>query len=373
MFKSTTLRKFYPLLVLFLMLCMCTSGSNGNYSDWYDENPEEDILTGMLGGSDTQDSSQPDDSSNFDWGPEGQPQPNDNQDAAPDSSVLLPAVKTQPVTIMGHIPEFRSEIFKEKKSTSQNSVELGVANKIRIKTIKNAEWRSFSGARVSAEDNQDLNIKYVARNTNGNGNFTVVLEPADPYRFFSFVPFAETGFTPHNYSIPVEALHLNTLTFNLVNDEGVWHKYRYSYQTYDLRPTIESFVKMEIESQTRKVTLDLYDAESRYPVRDAKVTITSTPPTRLRLLLKYFKNIELLQHALTVAPDYAVNSSSFYSDMDGDDINMFFPYEYTVEISHPDYFFTTETLSIKKDTESFPIALKRLYTNAKIVHMGAAQ
>jgi hypothetical protein len=388
---------------------MC-AGTGGDYSDWYAENPEEDLLGSMFGTDATQDGDEA-------AVPEAQPQPSSRQDddtfvadpqvqnpqytqQRPDDTSLIaqdPAADTPVVsktlqadpppqanllqlnsappakayTLIGHVPEYRSEIIRESKIPSQNKIELIISNQIRIKTIDNAKWRAFNGAFVSAKDNQDLTVTYTSQRTDANGSFRVVLQPADPYKFFSFVPFEETGFEPSNYTVPISAIELNTITFTLQTDEGAWHTYNYDYQVFDLRPTIDSFVNMEIRSNSRPVKIRVYGSESRYPIQDARVTIKGTAPSRLRLLSHYFKNLDLLNYALSVSPDYADNSATIYTSMGGAQFNLFYPYDYTIEISHPDYYYKSMSLNVNRNTDVVQVYLDRLFTNTRIVQRSA--
>ncbi len=375
MLMRKKLKKLYPIFALAFLFYMC-AGAGKDYSDWYNENPEEDLLGSMFGedaGQDEQfvDENQfvPDDNSSQDV-VEDQQAPVSQRDVEQpvfsDESQQTPATGMD-YTRSGHIAEFRSEIIRESKIASQNKIELIVSNKVRIKTISDSRWRSFSSAFVSAEDNQDLTITYSSQRTDPNGSFRVVLQPADPYKFFSFVPFEATGFEPSNYSVPITAIDLKTVSFNMQTDEGAWHTYRYSYQTYDLRPTINSFVNMEIKENSRPVTIRIYGSESRYPIQDARVSIKGTPPSRLRLLSRYFKNMDLLNYALSVAPDYADNASTIYSSLGGAQFNLYYPFDYTLEISHPDYFYKSVPLNVKKDTDVVEVYLDRLYTTARVV------
>lgn len=396
MFTCRKLKKLYPLLALAFLFFMC-AGTGADYSDWYNENPEEDLLGSMFGQDATQEGSQSTDTNAQFIPNEGSSDFNDESvqdngytsnsdrttftqdDQAVDNTPASPGAKrpkqnaqaTSEYKLNGHIAEYRSEIIRESKMASQNKIELIISNKIRIKTISDSRWRSFGGAYVTAEDNQDLTITYSSQRTDPNGSFRVTLQPADPYKFFSFVPFEETGFEPSNYSVPISAIDLNTVTFHLQTEEGAWHSYQYSYQTYDLRSTIDSFVNWEINANSKPVTIRVYGAESRYPIQDAKVTIKGTPPSRLRLLSKYFKNLDLLNYALKVAPNYADNQATIYSSLGGTKFNLYYPFEYDIEISHPDYFYKTTHLNVDRNTEVVDVFLERLFTNARIVQQSS--
>ncbi len=398
MLKRWTLKKFFPILALVFLFYMC-AGTGGDYSDWYNENPEEDLLSSMFGG----DGLQEDDGT----GNQGQAALGQGQDdtfvadtevqggrqtqstgrqpsagrgavaqdpAAPSNSgqmQLLPLESAQAAgdyTLMGHVPEYRSEIIRESKMSAQNKIELMVSNQIRIKTIDNAKWRPFNGAFVSAKDNEDLTVSYTSQRTDANGTFRVELQPADPYKFFSFVPFSETGFNPSNYTVPISAIELNTITFTLQTDEGAWHTYSYSYQLFDLRPTIDSFVNMEITANSRPVKIRVFGSESRYPIQDARVTIKGTAPSRLRLLSRYFNNLDLLNYAISVSPDYADNSATIYTSRGGALFNLYYPYDYIIEISHPDYYYKNASLSVDRNTDAVDVYLDRLFANTRIVH-----
>jgi len=219
MFNRKHVKKLFPLFALTFLLYMC-AGTGGDYSDWYAENPEEDLLGSMFGADATQDgegelsqgpsdSNQSDDTFVANSEPQdgGLQQPNDSPLVAQDPVVdtpapggtgqsdAIPSLQGAPpanaYTMMGHVPEYRSEIFRESKVSADNKIELIVSNQIRIKSIDDSKWRPFNGAFVSAKDNQDLTVTYTSQRTDANGSFRVILQPADPYKFFSFVPFEE--------------------------------------------------------------------------------------------------------------------------------------------------------------------------------------
>lgn len=397
MFERKKLKRLYPIFALTFLFYMC-AGTGGDYSDWYAENPEEDLLGSMFGADANQDGEgfddaetqpaarqQQDEAFVADADQQVTPQKSQRSNDVPlisqdpvakkpaQSQELLPlesARAAQDYTLMGHVPEYRSELVRESKVSSENRIELVVSNKIRIKTINNAQWRPFNGAYVTAEDNQDLTVTYTSQRTDANGTFRVILKPADPYKFFSFVPFEETGFEPSNYTVPISAIDLNTITFTMQTDEGAWHTYSYTYQLFDLRPTIDSFVNMEIKSNSRPVKIRVFGSESRYPIQDARVSIKGTAPSRLRLLSKYFKNLDLLNYALSVSPDYADNSATIYTSMGGAQFSLFYPYDYTIEVSHPDYYYKSMSLNVNRNTDIVDVYLDRLYTNTRIVRYG---
>jgi len=124
---------------------------------------------------------------------------------------------------------------------------------------------------------------------------------------------------------------------------------------------------MEIRSNSRPVKIRVYGSESRYPIQDARVTIKGTAPSRLRLLSQYFKDLDLLNYALSVSPDYADNSATIYTSMGGAQFNLFYPYDYTIEISHPDYYYKSTSLSVTRNTDTVEVYLDRLFTNTRIV------
>ena len=371
MFKSKKLRTYFPILSLVFLLYMC-AGTGGDYSDWYADDAGDDPF-GDFGFDDgwgeepapEQPAAEEPLDPVFDQGDDQEIEPDQEADAPVNENRAVPPQNDEPV--MGHIAEFRSEIVREAKMPSQNKIELTVANKVRVKTIPDSRWRAFNGARVSVDDNQNLMITYKSTETNANGLFHVILEPADPYKFFSFVPFKDTGFLPYDYAMPVDALDLHTLTFNLQTDEGAWHTYQYTYQTYDLRQAIDYFVNMEVNRKSKPVTIQVYGKESRYPIRNAKVTITGTPPSRLRLLNKYFRDMDMLNYALSVAPDYAGASTTIYSNMAGAKFNLSYPHAYTIEISHPDYFYVSKKLNVTEKTDAVDVYLDRMFATAKIV------
>ncbi|MBN1465643.1 hypothetical protein JXA02_07785 [candidate division KSB1 bacterium] len=368
----------YPLLAVALMFSMCTTGYDSDYSNWYNENPEEDLLTTLVSEEATESDVQSAGDKWDSWyeetgGPVETETPAKEDSLSPESNSGKTAIDREKRLTMkgGNVPEFRSGIIKEKKMASQNRIELTIANKVRKST--DSDWRAFSNANVSLEDNKNLQIVSMDRQTDAKGEFKITLAPKEPFMYFSFVPLEKAGFEPYNYSVPVEALDLNTITFNLQTAEGVWYNYRYSYQIYDVRPVIASFINMEINSRTRPVTINIYGTESRHPVEGAKVTLKGTPPTRIRLISKYFKDIDLLKYALSVAPDYTVSSEFVYSNLTGAQMRMYYPYDYTLEVSHPDYFFTAKQVQVTADTKTVDFYLDRLYTNAKVVQTSSAE
>lgn len=375
MFHFDNKKAFYPIIVAALMLCMC-AGTGTDYSSWYDEEPGGDLLSGLTG--------QETNSNGASSSPGQQPATNNQGNsqvakevrAISDGSQTAQNAATVPekviVPLVDNRTEVRTEILKESKMRSQNKIELTFSNKLRTKTNGDSRWRVFQDALVSIEDNQNLAVTYASQRTDANGALRVVLQPADPFTFFSFVPFEETGFMPYLYSVPIEALDLNTITFALQTDEGVWHTFQYSYQTYDLRPAISAFVNAEINSKTVPVTVRVFGSDSRYPIQNAKVTIKGNPPSRLRLLSKYFRNIEILNYALSAAPDYAVNSSTIYTNLAGAQFNLYSPFEYSLEVSHPDYFFTTQQLQVPLEADAVDVYLDRLFTNARIMQREAS-
>ena len=374
MLKGKRLKGLCTLLAVASMFSMCTTGYDTDYSDWYNEDPQDDLLATMFGDDKVgQDESYYSGGRWDDWYNEDKTETataEKKQAAAGVDSLGLESGNTSIALVGGHIPDFRSELSKETKNSEQNRVELTVTNQVKIKTLSDSRWRPFSGAGIDVEDNQNLRIVSVTDETDANGVFKIVLEPKEPFMFFSFVPLEKTGFEPYNYSVPVEALELKTISFNLQTAEGARHSYRYSYQLYDVRPAVESFVNMEINSKTKPVTVHIYGNESKHPVQGAKVTLKGTPPTRLGLLTKYFKNFDLLKYALTVAPDYAVTSDFAFTDLSGAQMRMYVPFDYTLEVSHPNYFFTTKDVHLTADTKTVEIFLDRLHTNAKIIQTG---
>ena len=48
MFERKKLKRLYPLFALTFLFYTC-AGTGGDYSDWYAENPEEDLLGSMFG------------------------------------------------------------------------------------------------------------------------------------------------------------------------------------------------------------------------------------------------------------------------------------------------------------------------------------
>ncbi|MBN1480135.1 hypothetical protein EH223_19440 [candidate division KSB1 bacterium] len=370
MFHFENKRKLYPIIAVALMFCMC-AGTGTDYSGWYDDEPEGDLLGGLMGeesaSSNTSSQVQQPPTNNQGGSTVGQ-QPGAALSASPGSSNGAGAAQGAGLSpVMDNRSEVRTEIAKESKMRSQNKIEITFINKVRTKANGESRWRAFDDALVSIEDNNNLMVTYASQRTDKNGVFRVVLQPAEPFTFFSFVPFEETGFTPHSYTVPVEALDLNTITFTMQSDDGVWHTFQYSYQTYDLRPAISSFVNAEINSKTVPVTIRVFGSDSRYPIQNAKVTIDGNPPSRLRLLSKYFQNIDILNYALRTAPQYVVSSQTIYTNLAGAQFNLYSPFEYTLEVSHPDYFYTTQQLQVPLDTDTVDIYLDRLFTNAKII------
>ncbi|MBN1560277.1 hypothetical protein JW998_08500 [candidate division KSB1 bacterium] len=383
MHHDKKLKRLYPLLAMTLIYSMCTTGYNTDSSTWYDENPEEDLLGTLFGEEAPANDVQPVGNKWDDWYREGAvespqkelPQTPGQEDAQSESNNTTANQKseTTAVVLEDHVPEFQSIIINEHKIASENRIELTVAHRVRAKSDGESHWYALSHVDVSIQDNQDFKIVSMETQTDENGELKITLEPNNPFMFFSFVPLEETGFDPYNYAVPVNSLHFKAISFNLHTPLGVYHNYRYCYQMYDVRTVIEAFVNMEIEFKTTVVTFNIYGAESGHPVPGAKITLKDTPPTRLRLLSKYFTNVVLLNYALTVCPYYAVSSDYVYTSLAGAKMRLYCPFDYTFEISHTNFFFKTNPIRVTADTKTIDVSLDRLHHDVKILETTSQQ
>jgi len=76
------------------------------------------------------------------------------------------------------------------------------------------------------------------------------------------------------------------------------------------------------------------------------------------LLKKYFSNSELLNYAVSQAPEYLYNKPrELQSGFNGSDVSVMYPEKYKIEVSHPNYYFFSNDFSISIETSEITVLM----------------
>lgn len=358
MHLTKVVTRFLPLFVIILVFCVCTTGYQ-NAADFEDDPAagDEDVFAALFGGQDAE--------------PPAEAEP---QTTTPDTATPEPAAEPQAAAepelepLYGPPPAAREDnqpaptpAPASRTLRSSDSVSLVQEAKRKNNNKITLSFQLPSDVQVYRERYPDLRFD-LARSADGE-RVDITIEPANPDIKFSFVPFSSFGFNPENYSLPGEDLSIGSVYLYFYDNNGLILRYQYQYLFYDVKDAVRGFVEQYFNSRLKTITFTVEDYDSHYPMQNANVKISGTPPSPLRLLLKYFGSIQLLDYALSVVPNYVKDSSAQLTNLNGTSFVVYFPESYSLKISHPNYYYFTETLDVDEDVEGYHIRLSKSHSN----------
>lgn len=386
MIKLQRLRLILPLSFLLLLFCFCASG----YQAAPAQDDEPDLLAALFGGDDESEATPAtqtltpatDTKSPLKQTPSTTRTPATaaKKLSTPASAALTPpATQTAATTPLTITDEQKSEpvrdvsaleckvvVLDENKLPYQNRLMVKLGSYVRLTTAENAKWQPLAGARLET-DSRLIETTSLSPLSDKYGSIELTMMPWDANEFFSFVPLTATGLRTPDFSVPIEALSLRTVTLYYFSQNKLLCKFPYSFQTYNLLSVIQAFVQKTLNLHIRQVRIKIIDIDSQYPIHNAEVTIIGQPPTPRRLLENYFPEHRQLNYAVDVSPHYVLDIEKATTNHYGAAFSLYHPFTYRLQITHPDYFYTSRELEIAENDQVITVMISKLHTKVEII------
>ncbi len=373
----TTSKARFALLTLLISSFTFMFCSSGGYQNWYAEEgqEEEDLLGGLFSEDDysADQAEQPVTSGRWDsWYNEDQSAREPSQDPfeAPESTKQAPPVQPRTPDIVAsskYSPEFKVTVVREEKLAQSNKIRLLLQSNVRIPELEESNWKVLKKAQMTQIDGDAVLASLNSSETDENGLIRAVISPTNPNEYFGFVPLEQAGLNAAGFAAPYDALSLHAVTFNFTAPTNQSFKYQYSFQTYNIKSVVSAFAEYMITPHVKKVRINILDSETHYPVSDAVVTITGSPPSPMKILSPYIAKTELLVHAVKTAPDYVLSEVKQKTGTNGLLLSFYYPFTYKINIVHANYFYVTQDIAIDDKTETLDFYLSRRPENVRII------
>lgn len=365
------------LIILSLPLISLFRCSTGAYQDWYaDEGKEEDLLGGLFSDAETTNdqSAQPVASGKWDnWYKEGAGTQAQQATATPVSHDTASALQSTAAQTTGAIaaskytPEFSVSIIRENKSIVKNQITLFLKSSVHIPEIKDMGWRTLKKAQLNAIDGDDVQASSTIMSANAEGVIAATIAPAGKDELFSFIPLPRVGIKSSTFSLPHDLLSMHTASLRFTAPTNQSYEFQYNYQTFNRKSAAEAFATYIIAPHIRQIQVNIYDAETHFPISGAVVTLDGAAPSPLALLSPYFSDAGLLAHAAASAPKYAGPQNRFVSNDDGLLLPCYTPFKYKLGIVHPQYFFVEKEIVVDDSSTPLEFYLTRRPENVRLI------
>ena len=346
------LTRFLPLSLLIFLFCYCSAGYQ-NAADYEEDLAgDEDVFAALFG--DTEEETQPERTTAAPQQPAtepdeiiqeleplyGPPPGEAAQQQTQPPATTPPATRTLPASDS-------VVLLQEDKDKSDNRITLSFQLPPNIQVYRETY----------------PNLKFYLERNADREKIDITIEPANPDVKFSFVPFSQFGFSPKNYQLPGDDLSIGSVYFYFYDNNNLVLRYQYQYLFYDVKDAVRGFVEQYFASRLKTITFDVEDIDTHYPLQNANVHINGRPPSPLRLLLKHFTSLTLLDYSLSLVPDYVKDTSANLTTLSGTSFLLYSPESYSVKISHPDYYYFTEQIKVDPNVEGYRVRLSKSHNN----------